>query len=85
MRESPLVPVQDEEFFRTMVRAVFGKRRKTLRNSLRSFAEERGLRVPALAGMEKRPEQLSIKQLAELSDEIIANNRGIPVSGAPSR
>jgi len=40
--------------------------------------------MPALAGMERRPEQLSIEQLAELSDEIKANNRGIPVSGAPS-
>jgi 16S rRNA (adenine1518-N6/adenine1519-N6)-dimethyltransferase len=84
MRDAPLVPVRDEDFFRAMVRAVFGKRRKTLRNSLRWFAEDRGLRIPAMSGMERRPEQLSIEELAELSDAILANNRGVPVPGAPT-
>jgi 16S rRNA (adenine1518-N6/adenine1519-N6)-dimethyltransferase len=37
MRTTPLAVVHDEAFFRSMVRAVFGKRRKTLRNSLRYF------------------------------------------------
>jgi 16S rRNA (adenine1518-N6/adenine1519-N6)-dimethyltransferase len=67
----PRYEVADEVFFRAMVRAVFGKRRKTLRNSLGFFLES----VPSLPetfDLRKRPEQLSIQQLAELSNELFA-------------
>ena len=40
MRATPRAAVADEAFFRSMVRGVFGKRRKTLRNSLRYFLGE---------------------------------------------
>ncbi|MBK7259382.1 MAG: hypothetical protein IPI01_16570 [Ignavibacteriae bacterium] len=35
----PRFPLKDEKFFRSLVRGVFGKRRKTLRNSLRYHLE----------------------------------------------
>jgi 16S rRNA (adenine1518-N6/adenine1519-N6)-dimethyltransferase len=68
MRERPSAPVNDERFFRAMVRSVFGKRRKTLRNSLSYFAEAEGFAVPPLPGLKRRPEELSIPDLAELSN-----------------
>ncbi|MFI5038014.1 MAG: hypothetical protein ACHP93_05995, partial [Solirubrobacterales bacterium] len=40
--ERPARAARNEEFFRAMVRSTFGKRRKTLRNSLRYFTLPRG-------------------------------------------
>ena len=74
MRAAPRAAVDDEAFFRAMVRAVFGKRRKTLRNSLRYFLEEEppgGLEDT----LRRRPEELSIEELAELSNRLIAVRR----------
>lgn len=62
---------RDEEFFRAMVRSVFGKRRKTLRNSLGYFAGERGFTIPGLPGLSRRPEELSISELVELSNTLL--------------
>jgi 16S rRNA (adenine1518-N6/adenine1519-N6)-dimethyltransferase len=65
----PRVSVLDEDFFRSMVRGVFGKRRKTLRNSLRYFLETE---PPAVSfDLGRRPEELTITELADLSDELV--------------
>jgi 16S rRNA (adenine1518-N6/adenine1519-N6)-dimethyltransferase len=67
MLSAPRFPVKDEPFFRSMVRAVFGKRRKTLRASLRYF-------LPALPAsglpvdLQRRPEDLSILELVQLAN-----------------
>jgi 16S rRNA (adenine1518-N6/adenine1519-N6)-dimethyltransferase len=63
-------PVADEVFFRTMVRGVFGKRRKTLRNSLRYLLPE----VSALpdVDLQRRPEDLTIAELARLANLLAA-------------
>jgi 16S rRNA (adenine1518-N6/adenine1519-N6)-dimethyltransferase len=81
MDRVPRVRVIDEEFFRSMVRAVFGKRRKTLRNSLQPFAAARGYLIPTSARLGQRPEELSIEELAELSDTITSFNRNMPEPG----
>lgn len=74
MRATPRAAVADEAFFRSMVRAVFGKRRKTLRNSLRYF-----LGAPPPAGIEEflthRPEELTIEDLARLSNSLFDAQR----------
>jgi 16S rRNA (adenine1518-N6/adenine1519-N6)-dimethyltransferase len=67
MLNTPRYPLADETFFRAMVRSVFGKRRKTLRNSL-SFFLESAPSLPPTFDLAKRPEQLSIEQLTELSN-----------------
>lgn len=68
MLERPRVTVTNEEFFRSMVRAVFGKRRKTLRNSLRYFLD---VPLPATSvDLGRRPEELSLEELAGLSNEL---------------
>jgi 16S rRNA (adenine1518-N6/adenine1519-N6)-dimethyltransferase len=67
MLSEPRYPVADERVFRTVVRSVFGKRRKTLRNSLRYLVGD------AVAGLEgdvdlgRRPEELTLRELVDLS------------------
>jgi len=55
----------DEKLFFTIVKTAFGQRRKTLRNSLKTFQlpEE----IKALELFSKRPEQLSVEKFIELT------------------
>lgn len=67
--DAPRFELKDEMFFRTMVRSIFGKRRKTLRNSLSYFIDE----IPPLApqyDLSKRPEALSIQELVALGNAL---------------
>ncbi|MBI5473880.1 MAG: 16S rRNA (adenine(1518)-N(6)/adenine(1519)-N(6))-dimethyltransferase RsmA [Ignavibacteriae bacterium] len=69
MLKQPRFALRDEPQFRAMVRAIFGKRRKTLRNSLSYFVDP----VPDLPprfDLSKRPEALSIEELVELGNAI---------------
>jgi 16S rRNA (adenine1518-N6/adenine1519-N6)-dimethyltransferase len=74
VREGPPVDVSDERLFFRIVRAAFGKRRKTLLNALGS-SDELGWRkdeasdVLALAGIDggRRGETLSIDEFARLA------------------
>jgi 16S rRNA (adenine1518-N6/adenine1519-N6)-dimethyltransferase len=78
MLAKPRYAADDEQFFRTMVRTIFGKRRKTLRNSLKYFVEEKGMKLPLELGSAKgqrRPEVLSISELVELSNILIREAR----------
>jgi len=60
----------DDVLFRSVVRATFGKRRKTLRNGLR------GMNIPAAvlsrlsANLDRRPEELSVAEFTTLADEL---------------
>jgi 16S rRNA (adenine1518-N6/adenine1519-N6)-dimethyltransferase len=71
MLNQPLRAARDEDFFRAMVRSTFGKRRKTLRNSLRYFTLPRGIVLPDLPVLQKRPEQLSLHELVDLSNVLL--------------
>jgi 16S rRNA (adenine1518-N6/adenine1519-N6)-dimethyltransferase len=71
MLSQPAVHVADERFFRSMIRSVFGKRRKMLRSSLKYFCDEWGLALPDNEDLTKRPEDLSIGALAELSNVLL--------------
>ena len=69
----PADPVRDEQVFEQMVRSIFTQRRKTLANALRSFAETKGkVARTVLAAAEvddsRRPETLSLDELARLAD-----------------
>ncbi|MFN0157251.1 MAG: 16S rRNA (adenine(1518)-N(6)/adenine(1519)-N(6))-dimethyltransferase RsmA [Bacteroidota bacterium] len=70
MHPLPIFPLQDERFFRSMVRSVFGKRRKTLRNSLMYFLGETPLPGGLSVDLQRRPEDLTIQELVELSNQI---------------
>ena len=70
MRLIPRYPLRDEGTFRRMVRTVFGKRRKMLRNTLKEFVEKEGLALPKGFDLEQRPEDLTVAQLAALSNAL---------------
>jgi 16S rRNA (adenine1518-N6/adenine1519-N6)-dimethyltransferase len=77
-------PVLDEGTFETLLRVVFSKRRKMLRNSLASARGELAPRVDgdtwkreirALEFADRRPEELSPEELGLLSDAIFQFGR----------
>lgn len=56
----------DEKMFKTIVKASFGQRRKTLRNSLRSFAANAEILNDDI--FNKRPEQLPVAEFVRLTN-----------------
>ena len=56
----------DESMFKTIVNLSFGQRRKTLRNSLRSFAKNPEVLTDEI--FNKRPEQLSVAEFIRLTN-----------------
>ncbi|MCL4119382.1 UNVERIFIED_CONTAM: hypothetical protein GTU68_050868, partial [Idotea baltica] len=62
----------DEKMFYKVVKAAFQQRRKTLRNSLKTFNLSDNLREDIIFG--KRPEQLSVQQFIELTQRIENDN-----------
>jgi 16S rRNA (adenine1518-N6/adenine1519-N6)-dimethyltransferase len=65
----PAVRVVDEALFERMVKAMFGQRRKTLANALKSF-DPTAPAVLALAGIDgrRRPETLQVAEMGQLAD-----------------
>ncbi len=68
----PRYELKDEAFFRAMVRSVFGKRRKTLKNSLLYFLGKDQMPFPDVVDYRRRPESLSVAELADLSNHLFA-------------
>jgi 16S rRNA (adenine1518-N6/adenine1519-N6)-dimethyltransferase len=71
MLGAPRFTLTDEQFFRRMVRSIFGKRRKTLRNSLAYFTSDEGIAQPAHVAdidLQQRPENLTLEELVHLSN-----------------
>lgn len=61
----------DETLFRKVVKLTFNQRRKTIRNSIRALFNDNSIRHPLL---DKRPEQLSVQQFAELTRLVEENS-----------
>ena len=61
----------DEKLFFNVVKTAFNQRRKTLRNSLKSFNMSDNLREDSIFDL--RPEQLSVEQFIELTQKIAAD------------
>lgn len=71
-------PVKDKykinnvSLFRSLVRNAFGKRRKTLKNSLDNFIEENGFRINDIGfDFSRRAESLSIEEFVNLSNLLL--------------
>ena len=63
--------IADEALFKKIVRAGFGKRRKTLRNSLKDLMKELNIQESDLdLDMIRRPENLSVEEFTNLSNSI---------------
>ena len=69
-KENYHLPVNEKLFF-NVVKTAFNQRRKTLRNSLKSFALSDNLKEDSIFDL--RPEQLSTEQFIELTQKIAAN------------
>jgi 16S rRNA (adenine1518-N6/adenine1519-N6)-dimethyltransferase len=84
---APRVDVGDEEFFRRVVKAAFGQRRKTLWNCLRGAAltDDDAILTVALerCGIDpaRRGETLSLEEFAALSRVLHATNGGAGPAG----
>jgi 16S rRNA (adenine1518-N6/adenine1519-N6)-dimethyltransferase len=76
MLSAPRHPVADEAHFRGLVRATFGKRRKTLRNTLKEFLDGEPPGAPAGIALSRRPEELTIDEFARLSNALVDMGRG---------
>lgn len=81
MRGRPAVDVSDEALFFSIVRAAFGKRRKTLANALSSSSglgwdKQRARRTLHDAGIdgERRGETLSIEEFARLAEAAVRSS-----------
>ena len=73
LRDTRLAHIQNYSFFRSIVKATFGQRRKTIANSLRHAGIERDAVGPeAEQYLRKRPEQLSVDDFIILSNSITA-------------
>jgi 16S rRNA (adenine1518-N6/adenine1519-N6)-dimethyltransferase len=64
------LPSFDEQLFRSIVRATFGKRRKTLRNGLKSMEYEDEALGSLDFDLQKRPEELSVQEFLVLTDAL---------------
>lgn len=69
-KENYHLPV-DEKLFFAVVKAGFNQRRKTLRNSLKSYITSDSLKEDSIFDL--RPEQLSVEQFITLTQKIAAN------------
>ena len=65
--------IEDESFFFRLVKAGFGKRRKTLRNCLKEFSIEKKLLGETV--FNQRAEQLSVEEWINLSNHIYERNQ----------
>ncbi|MDD2986155.1 16S rRNA (adenine(1518)-N(6)/adenine(1519)-N(6))-dimethyltransferase RsmA [Flavobacterium sp.] len=61
----------DEKLFFTVVKTAFNQRRKTLRNSLKTYQLSDSLKEDSIFDL--RPEQLSVEQFIELTQKIAAD------------
>ena len=69
-RPGPAGLPTDPQLFAEVVRAVFAQRRKTLRNTLKSYAEREAL--AAQWDLSLRPEQLSLGDFVRLANDLAA-------------
>jgi 16S rRNA (adenine1518-N6/adenine1519-N6)-dimethyltransferase len=68
--QAPVYQLLDEKLFVAVVRATFGKRRKTLRNGLH-YLDLEGIDLSKLqSNLDRRPEQLSVGDFVKLCNEI---------------
>jgi len=65
----------DHDFFRKVVKTAFNLRRKTLRNSLKSFNLSDKLREDSIFAL--RPEQLSVEQFIMLTQKIASDTQSL--------
>jgi 16S rRNA (adenine1518-N6/adenine1519-N6)-dimethyltransferase len=73
LQGTPRVAMRDEQLFRRVVKAAFGQRRKTLRNTLKAAGYRDLDMVEKCSGidLQRRGETLSVPEFAKLADALI--------------
>jgi len=66
----PKYPLEDEGFFRTFVKALFGQRRKMIRNTVKKWSLDKESWGSMSRFLDLRPEALSVEQLVSLSNHV---------------
>ena len=76
----PTVRLPDEALFHAMVKAIFGRRRKTIANALKAFDRRAPdiIRAAGVNGM-RRPETFDVTELARIA-ELVASARRSPAT-----
>ena len=75
-RDKVLYEVKDLNYFFRIVKTSFGQRRKMLKNSLKSLIEDEWISQD-MNYFQKRPEDLSINEFVDLSNQLYyLNERG---------
>lgn len=69
-KENYTLPCNEKQFFQ-VVKTAFNQRRKTLRNSLKSYGFSESLKEDSIFDL--RPEQLSVEQFIEITQKIAAD------------
>ena len=82
MRHSPRAI--DDALFRVAVRGTFGKRRKTLRNGLRSLNVDASFLGSTSIDLDRRPEELSVNEFVALANELSRQNVNISLNATVS-
>lgn len=74
--QPPPLPIRDATFYVTMVKTIFGQRRKTLRRSLSKLAGAELLASVDCLDLQRRPETLSVPEMIRLANELKTAGRG---------
>jgi len=74
--ENPAYPLENEEFFRILLKKLFSQRRKMIRNTLKTVIRDKKLLNELSIDLTKRPENLTIKQFVQLSNELHRLSKG---------
>jgi len=80
--QPPPENLPDADFYVRMVKAVFGQRRKTLRRSLAAFLGHE-ISVAAPVDLQRRPENLSVRELIQLANTLILGQDQHGRTGSP--
>jgi len=76
LENNRLGEIENYSFFRMLVKATFGQRRKTLMNSLRQLGRDRGdYPAEAMPYLSLRPEALSLTDFITLSNIMVQHDR----------
>jgi len=66
--EKSLYPLENEKFFRIMLKKLFGQRRKMIKNSIKKIIPDKEHLGKLSFDLTKRPENLTIQQFAQLGN-----------------
>ncbi|MEJ2627704.1 MAG: 16S rRNA (adenine(1518)-N(6)/adenine(1519)-N(6))-dimethyltransferase RsmA [bacterium] len=68
--EKPFYALENERFFRIMLKKLFGQRRKMIKNTLKTIIPEMESFTTLSVDITRRPENLTVKQFVHLCNEL---------------